>query len=85
MVIADHGYRGDIKNHHLDHGTSDQKIAMKKACACHEIAHGQLKNWNVLSNRFGHSLKKHHLVFCAVLVIKQINIQHGMPLFQVEQ
>eukprot|EP00957_Ditylum_brightwellii_P173127 13180079-Ditylum_brightwellii.AAC.1 len=70
------GYCSDIKVYHPDHGTNDQKIAMGKACACHETANWQLKNWNVRSKRFRHSLKKHHLVFCAVLVIEQIKIQH---------
>jgi hypothetical protein len=38
-----------------------------------------------LKQVFRHSRDKHHLVFCAVLVIEQIKIQNGQPPFQVTE
>jgi hypothetical protein len=84
-VVVDCGYCGNFKVRNSDMGSDNQKKAMSKACACHETANMQMKNWDALKERSQHSINKHHLVFRTVIMIKQIKIQHGKPLFQIEE
>ena len=77
-VIADRGYRGDLKIviPHL-FKNKEQKKAMDIIRARHETVNGRLKNWNSLQQKFRHSLRKHNLVFRSVLVLEQIKFNHN--------
>ena len=50
----------------------------------HEMLNGRLKNWGILSQVFRHDIRCHGDVFQAFLVITQLTIEHGEPLFVVE-
>jgi hypothetical protein len=42
-----------------------------------------LKIFEILRKQFCHDLKKHSSVFRAVVVITQVSIEHGSPLYSV--
>jgi hypothetical protein len=83
-VVADRGYKGDLRICHPDMGTTEQQIAMGQARARHETVNGRIKNWVSMSRVFRHSRDKHHLLFCSVIVIEQIKMMNGKPAFQVD-
>eukprot|EP00957_Ditylum_brightwellii_P065219 4946031-Ditylum_brightwellii.AAC.1 len=60
-VVADRGYRGDLRIQNPDMGTKDQKKSMTRAHARHETANGRLKNRTALSQRFRHGRDRHHI------------------------
>ena len=84
MVEADRGYRGEPTRVRLPHEyvNRSDKRAKDRARARHETLNGRLKNWGCLSQTYRHHLKKHILVFRAVVVITQISIDKGETLFQ---
>lgn len=83
-VIEDRGYKGDVKVCTPDDWKNQQhRKAMGKARARHETLNGRLKKWQSLGNVYRHSIHKHHLVFRAIIVIEQMNIENGSILFQV--
>ena len=84
MVVADKGYRGDIKcctplnaknPHHLK--------AMSHARARHETVNRRLKQFKVLQIGFRHHRTKHHLAFRAVASMTQLMFNHGYKPFQL--
>ena len=84
-VIADRGYRGNREfistpNSHDDEPLRDFK---GRALSRHETFNGRLKNFDSLQERFRHSVKKHKMCFNAGVVIVQISLEHGSPLFIV--
>ena len=50
----------------------------------HEMLNGRLKNWGILSQVFRHHITRHGNVFWACVVVMQLTIQDGEPLFEVE-
>ena len=56
---------------------------MSDARARQETVNGRLKNWGCLTQIFRHDRNKHHLVAKAALVMTQLSIANGNPLFQV--
>jgi len=52
--------------------------------ARHETLNGQLKNWGILSQVFRHNIGSHGEVFWACVVVRQLTIEDGEPLFEVE-
>ena len=83
-VIADRGYKGDTRTYI----PGDAKIKAKEKInsilrARHETVNARLKNWGCLRQVFRHNRNKHHLLTKAVLVVTQISISIGNPLFQV--
>jgi len=48
-----------------------------------ETANWCVKKWNAMSH-FRHHRSKHHLLFRAMLIIAQIEIENGSPIFQVK-
>ena len=83
-VIANCGYKGDTKVCAPDDWKDEtQKKAMGRLRARHETLNGRLKNWGCLAQIYRHNRDKHHLIVKAILVIAQIAISSGNPLFQV--
>ncbi len=54
-----------------------------RARARHEMLNGRLKNWEILSQVFRHHITRGY-VFWACVVVMQLTIQDGEPLFEVE-
>ena len=84
-TVADLGYRGepeliDVPNE----GSADYRVQMAYARARHETCNKRLKNFNCLKERFRHSIDYHNVCFDAVLVVTQLSLQNGEPLFDVE-
>jgi hypothetical protein len=82
-VIADSGYSGEsivvsTPNAH------DPRLLCKfksRARARHESFNGKLKNFRAISEHFRHGIEKHKIVFEAVCVICQYQMENGSPLF----
>ena len=49
-----------------------------------ETVHKRLKQWSILRQTYRHDLVDHRDVFAAIVVITQIAITNGEPLFAVE-
>ena len=83
-VIGDLGYR-DTKTI-TEHQAHDRKHkrAMAKIRARHETWNRRLKQFRCLGDKYRHDRKKHILVFTAVAVVTQINIDLGNIPFQVD-
>ena len=84
MVEADRGYRGEPTKVRLPHEyvNRSDKRAKDRARARHETLNGRLKTWGCLNQTYRHHLKKHIIVFRAVVVITQMSINKGESLFQ---
>ena len=87
MVEADDGYRGEPK-HILRPseyiGEEEQLKQADLARARQETVNRRLKHWGALGNKFTHDKRRHSMVAYAVAVITQLEIENGMPLFDVE-
>ena len=57
---------------------------MKNARARHENVNARFKNWKVMKHQFRHPLHFHTICFHAVVVLTQLDIEHGSPLSQVQ-
>jgi len=49
-----------------------------------ETVNTRLTNFKAMSDVWRHDIDRHSIAFCAVLVIVQIQIEHGNPLFDVK-
>ena len=83
-MIADRGYCGepDLSTPNTLDG-EDLKLFKRRARARHENLNRRLKEYRILSERFRHDLGKHKMVFEAVCVVVQYDIENERPLFQV--
>jgi hypothetical protein len=84
-VIADRGYRGQynlisIRNS-LD--TDEVRTFKSRALSRHENFNYRMERYKVLDEAFRHDFQKHKVGFDAVLVICQLELQNGSPLFAV--
>ncbi len=52
--------------------------------ARHETLNRRLKNWGILSQVYRHDIMWHGDVFRACVVVTQLTIKNGEPLFEVE-
>ncbi len=50
----------------------------------HETLNGRLKNWCILAQVYCHNIIAHGTVFHACVVVTQLSIANGEPLFKVE-
>ena len=84
-AIGDNGYRG----HHdkLSIPNSHDTLAVRKfkgrARARQESFNARIKNYKILDERFRHGVAKHEIVFEAICVICQYQLENGSPLFDV--
>ena len=77
-VVADLGYRGDIKIvTRRDANNPQHRKAISDALARHETINGRLTRWNCLYCNFRHSRHDHHMFFRAVLALEQIKKETG--------
>jgi hypothetical protein len=84
LGIADRGYTGEDKL--ATHNPFDSKETIdfkKRARARHETLNGRIKNFKVLDKPFRHGVDNHKVVFEAVCVIVQYELENGHPLFNV--
>ena len=86
-VEADKGYRGERTKIDLPQentgGLREQVLCKSKVRARHETMNARLKEWAVLRTTFRHQVSKHRAVFRAIIVLSQIKIENGHPLFKV--
>lgn len=51
--------------------------------ARHETINKRVKQFNILSVPFRNNLRKHPLVFSAIVNLTQISLENGEPLFKI--
>ena len=85
MVEADRGYRGEPTKIRIpiDYVTEEQKRMKSKVRARHETVNRPFKQYKALGTRFRHDISLHKTVFEAVVVVTQLEINIGLPLFHV--
>lgn len=76
-TLADKGYR--LKPCFVQPSNAVEK----RILARHETLNGRLKEFAILSNRYRNSLKKHPIVFHAIVNIVQVSISNGEQLFDL--
>lgn len=84
-AIGDRGYRGEREYLSTPNSfdSKDLRYFKSRALSRHETFNGRLKNFDCLQERFRHSIKKHKICFFAGVVIVQLGLEHGCPLFEV--
>jgi DDE superfamily endonuclease len=82
-IIGDRGYAGEPAQISTPnaHDPVELRRFKSRARARHESFNGRLKTFKSLENRFRHGLDKHKIVFEAVCVIVQYQMENGSPLF----
>jgi hypothetical protein len=89
-VEADNGYRGEPEKIRTPlaraYYFSEEKKQKYKARARHETcaSNRRFKHGGVPSQRFRHELTDHRKICGSIVVITQIELRNGHPLFQVE-
>ncbi len=85
LVIGDKGYLGeaDIISVCTEFDTKKVKKFKSRVRARHESFNGRLKEYKILSTRFRSCINKHKVVFEAVCIICQYDIEGSNPLFVV--
>jgi len=61
----------------------DAKKIRRRLRARHETVYKRLKDFGILSQTYRHNLKDHAFVFRAVVVLTQLAIESGEPLFEL--
>ena len=84
-VIADNGYRGEkaIISTPNSHDPPELQKFKSHARSRHESFNSRLKEFGSLEQCFCHCFAKHKLVFEAIVVICQYQLENGSPLFDV--
>jgi hypothetical protein len=88
MVDVDDGYEGEA-SHKVKYpssiGITEEKHRMMGIVRrTQETVYRKFKQWSSLKQVFRHDLCMHGRVFTAIVVISQLAIENGEPLFQVE-
>jgi len=84
-IIADMGYIGEPGICSIPNSRDPPNLFKFKSLARsrHETFNSNLKNFKCLAECFWHGLEKHKIVFEAVCVICQYQMENGSPLFDV--
>jgi hypothetical protein len=84
-MIADRGYTGYDEELSTPNALDqpEMKAFKRRVRARQETVNARVKEFRILSDRFRHDLSKHQMVFEAVCVIVQYNIDNERPLFEV--
>ena len=82
---ADKGYRGepltiDLPNDGMAHMYGRKKLVRAR----HETCNLRFKHWGCMNSKFRHSVAFHGDCFRAIVVMVQLSIENGSPLFQVD-
>ena len=83
-IIGDNGYRGEndiISTPNNAHDPVELRKFKSRARARHESFNARIKNFRCLAMQFRHGVAKHKIVFEAVCVICQYQLENGSPLF----
>lgn len=82
-VIGDRGYIGEpaVISTTNAHDPAALRKFKSRARARHESFNGRIKNFKSLDERFRHGVTKHKVVFEAICVICQYQMETGSPLF----
>jgi hypothetical protein len=86
-VEANNGYVGHadkIKCPNNDCNLVENLGMQGTARSCHKRLNGCLENWVILEKVYHHNITVHGTVFFACVVITQLTIANGKPLFKVE-
>eukprot|EP00804_Cyclotella_cryptica_P027370 CCRYP_008812-RB/>CCRYP_008812-RB protein AED:0.16 eAED:0.09 QI:0/-1/0/1/-1/0/1/0/164 len=84
-VEADGGYQGEPHYLTIPKDAKDREEWFMKTDvqSHHETANKWLKIFDILRKQFRHDLRKHSSVFKAIVVLTQLSIEHGSPLYSV--
>jgi hypothetical protein len=84
-VIADKGYRGEKETISTPSSHDNEQVRKLKSRARsrHETFNARIKIFQCLDQQFRHGIEKHKIVFEAVCVICQYQLENGSPLFDV--
>jgi DDE superfamily endonuclease len=83
-LIADNGYQGEpIISTPNEFDTPVVKSFKERARARHETFNKRIKEFKILDERFRHGVDKHKIIFEAICVITQYDMENGRPLFDV--
>lgn len=84
-VEADDGYVAGDPDHCKTPYTAfhpDEKKAMRRrVMGRQEAVNKKLRDWQILKRVFRHDMSKHSSVFGAVIVLTQLKIENGEPLY----
>jgi DDE superfamily endonuclease len=82
-IIGDTGYLGEslVISTPNAHDPAALRKFKSRARARHESFNGRLKNFKCLDERFRHGVEQHKVVFEAICVICQYQLETGSPLF----
>jgi hypothetical protein len=84
-VIADNGYASSQERNTIStpnsHDPRDVRKFKSRARARHESFNAKIKNFRSLAEQFRHGVTNHKIVFEAVCVICQYQLENGSPLF----
>lgn len=81
--IGDRFYQRNVSEIFTANTTPEEKRFARRVRGRHEGVNGRFKDWGALRQKFRHSWAKHGMVFRAVAVITQIEIENGMTLFDI--
>lgn len=84
-AIGDKGYRGEraFLSVPSSHDTDEVRDFKGRAMSRQEVVNARMKNFDCLLERCRHSIPKHKQCFDAVLVITQLQMENGSPLWKV--
>ena len=84
-VEADDNYRGGnpefCKTPSGVFHDHEKQAARRRVMGRQESVSKNFKEWQILSNVFHHDIKKHSMVFRAILAITQVQINNGEKLY----
>ena len=88
LVIADKGYRGEpMVSYPNPQDREDVAIFKARALARHETVNKRFKDFKILGETFRHAngdpLGSHRVYFFAIVVLTQVKIEMGEPLFNL--
>jgi hypothetical protein len=85
-VVGDSGYIGeapDITTVNRDKDSKEVRDFKNRVRARHESFNGRLKSFKILDERFRHGKPKHQMVFEAICVLCQYDMENGHPLMEI--
>jgi len=82
-IVGDNGYIGEpgIISTPNSHDPEQLRIFKRRVWSRHESFNSRLKAFKCLDVRFRHGVKKHKIVFEAICIICQYQLENGSPLF----
>ena len=83
-AVADKGYRGEPDTIDLpDEGSESHQAYKKEARSRHEHCNRRFKQFQCLGQRFRHKIDFHRECFKAVVVLTELSLENGEPLWDI--